>query len=62
MADNYGNIVQVIGPSVDIRFAADQIPQILNAIRIDVPDRNIHLVLEVAQHVGDNTVRSIALD
>ena len=62
MADNYGNIVQVIGPSVDIRFAADQIPQILNAIRIDVPDRNIHLVLEVAQHVGDNTVRCIALD
>jgi F-type H+-transporting ATPase subunit beta len=58
----YGEIVQVIGPSVDIRFAADALPFILSAIRIDEPDRNIHLTLEVAQHVGNNTVRCIALD
>jgi len=62
MAENYGTIVQVIGPSVDIRFPADALPQILNAIRIDVPDNNIHLTLEVAQHIGNNTVRCIALD
>src|ERR1041385_7113887 len=62
MVENYGQIVQVIGPSVDIRFAADKLPAILNAIRIDEPDRNIHLTLEVAQHVGNNTVRCIALD
>ncbi|MBI3088280.1 MAG: F0F1 ATP synthase subunit beta [Candidatus Omnitrophica bacterium] len=61
MAENYGEITQVIGPSVDIRFAADKLPQILNAIRLDVPDRNIHLTLEVAQHVGNNTVRCVAL-
>ncbi len=62
MADNFGHIVQVIGPSVDIRFPADKLPSILNAVRIDEPDRNIHLTLEVAQHVGNNTVRCIALD
>ncbi len=62
MADTFGKIVQVIGPSVDIRFPADKLPEILNAVRIDVADRNIHLTLEVAQHVGNNTVRCIALD
>jgi F-type H+-transporting ATPase subunit beta len=62
MAENYGDIVQVIGPSVDVRFPADRLPPILNAIRIDVADSNIHLTLEVAQHVGNNTVRCIALD
>ena len=59
---NYGQVVQVIGPSVDVRFAADQLPNILNAIRIDDKERQIHLTLEVAQHVGNNTVRCIALD
>ncbi|MBI3011006.1 MAG: F0F1 ATP synthase subunit beta [Candidatus Omnitrophica bacterium] len=62
MSDNYGQVVQIIGPSVDIRFPADRLPQILTAIRIDDADRNLHLTLEVAQHVGNNTVRCIALD
>ena len=62
MSEQGGTVVQVIGPSVDIRFAADALPPILNAIRIDEPDRNLHLTLEVAQHVGNNTVRCIALD
>ncbi|MBI3021917.1 MAG: F0F1 ATP synthase subunit beta [Candidatus Omnitrophica bacterium] len=62
MSDNYGKVVQIIGPSVDIRFPADRLPNILHAIRIDDPDRNLHLTLEVAQHVGNNTVRCIALD
>ncbi len=73
MADNYGEVVQVIGPSVDVRFDADKLPQILHALRIDEKDlpaapgaaqagRNIHLTLEVAQHIGNNTVRCIALD
>lgn len=57
---NYGTIVQVIGPSVDIRFAPDKLPTILNAIRIEAPHTE-PLVLEVAQHVGNNTVRCIAL-
>ncbi len=60
--ENYGEIVQVIGPSVDIRFDADKLPQILHAITITEKDKKIHLTLEVAQHVGNNTVRCIALD
>src|SRR3989338_6284243 len=62
MSDNYGHIIYIIGPSVDIRFPADRLPNILNAIRIDDEDRKIRLTLEVAQHVGNNTVRCIALD
>ncbi len=62
MSANIGEIVQVIGPSVDIRFAADKLPQILNAITITDEEKKIHLTLEVAQHVGNNTVRCIALD
>ena len=62
MSDHYGDIVQVIGPSVDIRFPAEQLPGLLHAIRLDQADANLHLTLEVAQHVGNNTVRCIALD
>jgi len=61
MSDNDGEIVQVIGPSVDIRFPADRLPNILNAIKIEDQENNIHLTLEVAQHVGNNTVRCVAL-
>ncbi len=62
MADNDGQIVQVIGPSVDIRFPADRLPALLNALVIEEEQRGIRLTLEVAQHVGNNTVRCIALD
>ena len=60
MAENVGTIVQIIGPSVDVRFEPDHLPNILNAIRIEGTDT--HLTLEVAQHVGNNIVRCIALD
>jgi len=56
-----GTVVQVIGPSVDIRFEPEKLPKLLNAIKIEEPARNIDLTLEVAQHVGDNVVRCIAL-
>ncbi len=54
-----GKVVQVMGPSVDIEFEAEQLPGILNAIEIALPGRT--LVLEVAQHIGDNIVRCIAM-
>ena len=57
----YGEIIQVIGPSVDIRFPEHGIPKILNAIRIEDKEKNIDLTLEVAQHIGNDTVRCIAL-
>ena len=57
----YGEVIQVIGPSVDIRFPEGGIPRILNAVKIEDKDRNIDLALEVAQHIGNDTVRCIAL-
>ncbi len=56
-----GEIIQVIGPSVDIKFPENQLPRILSAIKIEYPDKKIDLTLEVAQHIGNNTVRCIAL-
>jgi F-type H+/Na+-transporting ATPase subunit beta len=54
-----GKILQIIGPSVDIRFPENQGPQLLNAIKIK--EQGIDLTLEVAQDIGNNTVRCIAL-
>src|SRR5699024_5244049 len=55
-----GKIVQIIGPVLDIQFEDEQIPNLNNAINIQLEDRL--LVAEVAQHVGDNVVRCIAMD
>lgn len=57
----YGEVIQVIGPSVDIRFSGGELPQLLNAVKVEVPEKNINLTLEVAQQIGNNTVRCIAL-
>jgi len=54
-----GQVTQVIGPVVDVRFDG-KLPAILSAL--EVQDHNIRLVLEVAQHLGDNNVRAIAMD
>ncbi|MFH1799745.1 MAG: F0F1 ATP synthase subunit beta [Candidatus Omnitrophota bacterium] len=56
---NFGKIIQVMGPSVDIEFEAEQLPKMLNALEVKMTDRT--LVLEVAQHIGDNIVRAIAM-
>ncbi len=56
---NVGKITQVIGAVVDVQFDGD-LPQILNALETDNNGRK--LVLEVAQHLGENTVRAIAMD
>ena len=55
-----GKITQVIGPVVDVIFAEGQLPAILNALEMNVEGRR--LVLEVAQHLGENSVRAIAMD
>ncbi len=59
MAKNVGTVIQVVGPVLDIRFADGALPQLLGAIEIPHGDRTI--VAEVAQHVGDNVVRCIAM-
>jgi F-type H+-transporting ATPase subunit beta len=60
MAQNMGKIVQVIGPVLDIKFEKEQLPKLYNAITIDQEDSL--LTVEVAQHIGDDTVRCIAMD
>lgn len=56
-----GQIISVVGPVVDLRFTSNNLPEIYNAIEIKDPSRNIDLVCEVAQHLGDDVVRAIAL-
>jgi len=60
MEKNIGKIVQVIGPVVDIRFDEEKLPRLLNAIEIYKGEER--LVVEVAQHIGDDIVRCIAMD
>jgi F-type H+-transporting ATPase subunit beta len=60
-----GKIVQVIGPVVDIEFADGSLPHILNAIlipRTNTQGEKEELVVEVQQHLGDNRVRTVAMD
>ena len=59
MANNKGTVIQVMGPVLDIRFADDHLPELLTAI--EVPHGDATIVAEVAQHIGDNVVRCIAM-
>ena len=59
MAKNIGKVIQVMGPVLDIRFPEEHLPQLLNAI--EVPNGEAAIVAEVAQHIGDNVVRCIAM-
>ena len=63
--ENTGKVTQVIGPVLDIEFPPGKLPAIFNAIRLTNPainDEEWNLVAEVAQHIGENTVRCIAMD
>ena len=62
---NEGKIIQVIGPVVDVEFQEGELPEILTALFITNPainDTEDNLVVEIAQHLGDNVVRCIAMD
>ena len=62
---NIGKVVQVIGPVIDIEFEEGKLPAIMNSILITNPainDQEDNLIVEVAQHLGDNVVRCIAMD
>lgn len=64
-ADNLGFVKQVIGPIVDVEFKSGSLPEIFHAVRVSnsaIDDKKWNLVLEVAQHLGENTVRCIAMD
>ena len=60
MAQNVGHIVQIIGPVIDVKFSADHMPAIYNAVDIKKQD-GTSLIVEVAQHLGDDIVRCIAM-
>ncbi len=65
MAENIGKISQVLGAVVDIEFEAGNLPPVLTALTITNPtigDMEDNLVVEIAQHLGDNVVRCIAMD
>ena len=59
MSMHKGTVIQVMGPVLDIRFPEESLPQLLNAI--EVPNGDQIIVAEVAQHIGDNVVRCIAM-
>ena len=56
-----GEIIQVIGPIVDLRFPEGECPKLMNAIKIEDGEKGINLTLEVEQDIGNNTVRCVAL-
>ena len=61
---NHGKVLQVVGPVVDVSFEGD-LPEIYTALRVSNPsisDKEGNLVLEVAQHIGEHVVRTIAMD
>ena len=60
MSKNTGKIVQVIGPVVDVAFENGELPQLLSAIEIPLKNQD-SLIVEVAQHIGDERVRCIAM-
>lgn len=59
MVKNIGHIVQIIGPVVDIRFENGSLPSLNNAVTID--NNDLHVTVEVAQHIGDDTVRCVSM-
>ncbi len=65
MSNANGKIVQVMGPVVDVEFPPGNLPELFTALRTTNPgidDREMNLVVEVALHLGENTVRCIAMD
>ncbi|CDA19722.1 aTP synthase subunit beta [Ruminococcus sp. CAG:488] len=56
---NIGSVAQVMGPVVDVRFDEGNLPEINNALTVPIGEKT--LTVEVAQHIGDNTVRCIAM-
>src|SRR6202789_1475684 len=56
-----GEVVQVIGRVVDVKFSEGEVPSIYSALKLESPSEKIDITLEVAQHLGDHTVRAVAM-
>ena len=65
MSENIGKVIQVMGPVVDVEFEQGKLPNILTALTLTnkaIDETEDNLIVEVAQHLGDNVVRTIAMD
>jgi len=56
-----GKVLEVVGPVVDVKFDSEELPEIYNALKIENPERKINLVVEVAQHLGNDVVRCVSM-
>jgi len=56
-----GSVIEIVGPVVDVRFPTNELPNIYNALKLEIPERKIDLTIEVAQHLGDDVARCIAM-
>lgn len=61
MAENSGKITQIIGPVVDVKFEAGKLPEVYNALVVEDKVHDRKVICEVAQHLGEDTVRSVAM-
>ena len=57
---NVGKIVQAVGPIIDVQFANQHLPELLTALKIELPEGK-SLTIEVAQHIGDDVVRCVSM-
>lgn len=60
MKENHGIVVQAVGPVIDVRFKDENLPELLTALKVALPEGK-ELTLEVSQHIGDDIVRCIAM-
>ena len=60
-SENMGRVIQVIGPVVDVEFPEGDLPEIHDALKIEDPDKDIDITMEVAQHLGDNGIRAVSM-
>ncbi|NDG27224.1 MAG: F0F1 ATP synthase subunit beta, partial [Proteobacteria bacterium] len=63
--ESFGEITQVVGPAVDVRFPPGKLPKIYNALKLSNPslgNEKENLTLEVASHLGDGVARCISMD
>ena len=58
---NVGTVAQIFGPVVDVRFEPGNLPAIFNAVQIKDDAKSIDVVIEVAQHLGNDVARCVAM-
>src|SRR5690348_331419 len=57
-----GRVTQVFGPVLDIEFPSEELPQIYDAVEITIEGQEVPLICEVQQHLGNDWVRTVAMD